>query len=434
MNTFNRRKFLLSTLGSAIASQLIPGQAFAADGESDKLFVQIQIEGGFDVLQSLDPFIQGTSQPGLSLYRDYLDSDVKGEQVIFAPGAHALLPYSSEMIVLNGVSVKNQQNTSHEACRAYFASGAQGLGAHSHLVVEVASIQAPGPFGVIANNRGSFTNLRTNIDVSLTDDMEASQVSADDPRFNLPMTPGGFDPFFNSLNAFISSVNIVNDYNSLLTQASTMFNTNDSKTNWEVRMAAALGSGLSRHAFMNFGGDFVTEPGYGGLDAHSGFQTDHLQKQTKYFERLAGVLKLFKQVPYKQSGKSLFDVTTFFVTNEFSRSPHLVGDGKDHNPETTSGLLIGRGVKGNQVVGKTHLFADSNPVMTSLPIDYSTGKALVASELTDIAALTAANSNVRMMKPENVVASILDIMDIPKEQFANFQSPGVKSIPGLKKS
>jgi hypothetical protein len=275
--------------------------------------------------------------------------------------------------------------------------------------------------------------LRNGLDVSLTEDMEASQISSDDPRFNLPMTPGGFDPFFNSLNAFISSVNIVNDYNSLLTQAAAMFNTNDTKTNWEVRMAAALGSGLSRHAFMNFGGDFVTEPGYSGLDAHSGFQTNHLKAQTKYFERLAGVLKLFKQVPYKQTGKSLMDVTTFFVTNEFSRSPHLVGDGKDHNPETTSGLLIGRGVKGGQMVGKTHLFTEGNPMMTSLPIDYSTGKALNASELTDIASLTAANSNVRMMKPENVVASILNIMDIPKEQFANFQSPGIKVIPGLKK-
>ncbi len=71
--------------------------------------------------------------------------------------------------------------------------------------------------------------------------------------------------------------------------------------------------------------------------------------------------------------------------------------------------------------------------MTALPIDYATGRALRVEQMTDIAEITSADSTVRMMKPENIVASILDIMDIPQEKFANFKTPGIKKIPGLKK-
>lgn len=433
MNKLSRRNFLFTAFGTAVATQFISFKSKAYEGEDDKLFVQIQIEGGFDVVSSLDPFIQGMSDPGMSLYKDYMDSDVKGDQVILGPAAHSILAYASELVVLNGISMRNQDN-SHEGCRVYMASGAQGQGKNSHLVAELAGIHGAGPFGIVANNQNYFNNKRSEIGVALTDDLEPSEISADDPRFTLPTSVGDVGPFFGSLNAFINTVKAVDNYNKILVEASKNFNTANSKIDFEVRIAAALASGLSRHAFMNFGGDFVNEPGYEGLDAHSFFEGDHIKKQTKYFERLAKVLSLFKQVQYKESGKSLFDVTTFFVTNEFSRTPHLVFDGKDHNPETNSALIIGRGIKGNQVIGGSHLFTGTSPIMSALPMDFSLGRALKVEEIKDIINITSMNPNIRMLRPENVMATLLDIMDAPQDKFTNFKNPGVKKIPGIKKT
>ena len=88
----------------------------------------------------------------------------------------------------------------------------------------------------------------------------------------------------------------------------------------------------------------------------------------------------FKKIPYGNNGASLFDHTTFMVSNEFARTPYLnSSDGKDHNPLTNSLLFAGKGIQGGQVIGGSHLITrNQSPISDAyhiaLPIDYSTGE------------------------------------------------------------
>jgi hypothetical protein len=66
--------------------------------------------------------------------------------------------------------------------------------------------------------------------------------------------------------------------------------------------------------------------------------------------------------------QGLWEDTTVAVISEMSRTPRLNDDmGKDHWP-VTSALLLGAGVKGNQVLGGT------DDQMQALPVDMATGQ------------------------------------------------------------
>jgi hypothetical protein len=445
-----RREFIKSSLiytSAAVAgTQFVPGlfaQARAEQMASDHLFVQIQIEGSADMICSLDPKLE---MPGLSeseFYREYFDADIKGDKIKLGPAGYPLLPYLNEMVVINGINTQLDSNTnSHEDCRTYCASGAQGQSQFSTGVVEVAANGEVGPFGVIINTPSWFVNKRANISQAMTDNMGASTIDPHDSRFILSPLPVSGDPYEDSLNAYINSVNAVNDYNSKLETITKLMNSENSALDFELRVAAALSSGLGNQGFLNFGGDYLSKilPGYKDLDSHSNYKKVHQESQTKYWDRLARTFETFKKLEYKQSGKSLFEMTTFLVTNEFSKTPGMVGDGKDHNPKNNSAIIAGRGINGGQSIGRSRFFSVKDwpnnlnrTQMVAMPIDFKTGASLADEDLKKLQDLASHNSNIRMIKPENVMATVLDVLNIPQSKFKNFSNPNVKVIPTVKK-
>ncbi len=87
----------------------------------------------------------------------------------------------------------------------------------------------------------------------------------------------------------------------------------------------------------------------GGFDTHA----NHLSNQTRQLAKLLGAIDWI----WDYAGQAgLQDQLTIFVTSDFGRGPHYNGpndnDGKDHWP-ITSVLALGRGVKGNRMIGET---------------------------------------------------------------------------------
>ncbi|NCA17469.1 MAG: DUF1501 domain-containing protein [Betaproteobacteria bacterium] len=114
------------------------------------------------------------------------------------------------------------------------------------------------------------------------------------------------------------------------------------------------------------------------LDTHSSHAGNHLRDQARAWSSLARLFQIFKKLPYAQG--SLFDHTTFVVFSEFGRLPYLNAfSGKDHNTSSNSALLAGKRVRGNQVVGGTHLQADplskdAPPQLIGLDYDFKAGR------------------------------------------------------------
>jgi hypothetical protein len=111
------------------------------------------------------------------------------------------------------------------------------------------------------------------------------------------------------------------------------------------RLAAAFSTGLVQSAQIGI------EP---GLDTHDS-TARQLETQTGAWEEVAKIFKEFKKA-------GLFDKTLFMVVTDFSRAPTRNSNGgKEHNPGTTSVLLAGGLVNGEQTVGASVITPDGQP-------------------------------------------------------------------------
>ena len=123
-----------------------------------------------------------------------------------------------------------------------------------------------------------------------------------------------------------------------------------------IQASELIRLGLSRCAMMRIPG---------GWDAHGGVQNLGAQQDT-LFEALDGLMAHMAATPGLAT-PWLVDEVVVVCMSEFGRTPLLNGSqGKDHWPYGSQ-LLIGSGVKGNQVVGKT------DDALIAEPIDFTTG-------------------------------------------------------------
>jgi hypothetical protein len=180
-------------------------------------------------------------------------------------------------------------------------------------------------------------------------------------------------------------------------------------------LAAALASGAAHQGQLELPVPFFE------LDTHSNHEKRHLEAQKKVWESVASIFKLFKSVSYE--GTSLFDLTTFMVVSEFSRTPALnAAKGKDHNPFTNSVLLAGKGVRGGQTCGASRLIPRKEtetgmPDHIAWPYDYKAQK------------LATGPDGASFLFPENVVQTVGKIFDRPAS-FAPVDA-SVPVIPGV---
>jgi hypothetical protein len=78
-------------------------------------------------------------------------------------------------------------------------------------------------------------------------------------------------------------------------------------------------------------------------------------KCMEWDQAFTSLLEDLAATPGREPGKSMLDETIIVGTSEFGRTPNMnTGMGRDHYAETFTSLLIGGGVKGGRILGKTN--------------------------------------------------------------------------------
>ncbi len=375
----NRRKFLNracgfgattigATLGGGLAANFASGlyvsRAQALSSSTvDRFVVIINIPGGWDTTLGADPWTSPTRALETDLFIEYRDDQVtRTEGLALGPAMISMAPFAKDFSVINGVFLNSSDN-GHPAGHLYMFSGDPLLNSPSISIELNRSIRS-GAYGVITNE-GIPLGGRAE---TLTTIQELISI----PDLDNPI---------DRMRAMLANIQGESD---LLTAARIIAGSNDEYTELVrlIRIEKALGEVSSpaalKAAFLSGTSAIAHYSLSGSLDTHSDHVGNHLAAQTLSWEKVAALFTLFKATPFRSSGESLFDRTTFMVTSEFSRTSALnASKGKDHNPLTNSVLLAGRGVRGGQTVGASKLVtkAESNIGMSyqiGLPFDFNT--------------------------------------------------------------
>ncbi len=442
----SRRNFVISSSGllaaSAFASPLTSkfsafrwlASATESRELSDHLLMHLQIEGGADMLQSLDPMSMPANATEKEFYRDYGDSDifVKGN-VSLGPAAHALKPFIDQMAIVRGIWMSTGFEGSHESCRTYMASGEDRGWQRSNIIPsEFSRFTGAGPFGAICNTSREFAMYIDAAGCTTSSQIQGMDINSLSTQGVLQsmLSPFGWTKPFQSREQYARSGKEVSEFLKHLNAIKQDLGV--SQLSDERVIIEALGFGISAQAFFNCGGDF-NGPGP-GLDDHGGYVGSHLKDQTWHWQKVAEIFKLCQNVEFKKTGKSVFDQTTFIVTNEFSRPPHLgYSGGKDHNPETNSTLLAGRGVRGGTVIGGSGFIKGAEATypkhrLVGMPIDWKTGRALTEKEVGQIENA----EHFPLIKPEHVIATLADIFGVNPAHYRPISKMPIRLLPALK--
>lgn len=155
----------------------------------------------------------------------------------------------------------------------------------------------------------------------------------------------------------------------------------------------ALQAGVSKTLFLSIDGDF---------DTH----TENAEQNELYdsmFGALMGLLDRLATTPGRIES-SMLDETIVLLASEMGRTPLLNSQaGKDHWP-ITSCLVMGAGIRGNQIVG-------------------GTDEGLSALQ-TDLASGATVESGGVILQPENIHSALLELSGIdPEPWFPGRSSP-----------
>lgn len=395
----NRRTFLKLTAGAALSGSFIYYLLKSGFGKNivrpqntpEHFIVVISVPGGLDATQGLDPQYYTADIDSSDIFIEYNESEIlKAGQLLLGPAARSLSSYYKEICIINGLSAP--RNVSHSASLERMLTGTYP-GNLNHYAIQLAEISKPMPLGTLTNdsitNRTSsvFTSNILNIGRKLNSRDSSLSINGLSTLLTdeLKTAAEKLEKYDRFTGATFKSIHKNNSLSEICFSA----------------IASCFASGLSMSAAIDIAKFLETSH----LDSHTNHEVLHMSSQTKIWNSVAEFFGIFKAVPYKE--KSLFDYTTFLVVTEFSRTPFLNAlKGKDHNPFTNSLLLAGKGVNGNQTIGKSkvwsrHQTANGIPIHTGLPINLETGAVLSSnSEFAD------------MITPENVGRTVLDIFNV----------------------
>lgn len=417
----NRRQFLsyLGTASTASAfGNFVPLLAHAQSNRLDGFFVMLYpgafASTGMDVLLGLDPKLQSWSGSDL-LDLGYGDQDVVQPRsgLYLGPCAAPLVPHVNDICVINGVMMR--EDLGHDSCAHYAGAGS---GAHRYLAALWGDEGLNTPYSLASVLGGRESTSSAPFTPSSLRDMQTMAGISDPILDAIHALNGG-----NSLaQASVRSRPHVARIRQFLrsTDRNTLFPENRSNfSSQELLSAGGLASLLTHEILRMAIWSPPMQSNASDMDSHQDHNNRHKPVQLEYWQGVADLFARFKQTPYKD--KSLFDYTTFFAFNEFSRTPNLnSADGKDHNPFTNSFLLAGRGIRGGQVVGRSRALPNRQFDITQLrtlhiaaPMDYQTGRALPDHILEELVTGSPTDAEKRrrleslsFIFPENVIATL----------------------------
>ena len=146
---------------------------------------------------------------------------------------------------------------------------------------------------------------------------------------------------------------------------STVFQMNDAERDRYGRNQLGDGLVLAKNLLKADAGTrfvYISESigGNGPWDFHAGIY-DRARAQNIYTKSLewdqafTALLQDLQATPGRERGKTLLDETIIVSTGEFGRTPNFnTGMGRDHYDKTFTSLMVGGGIKGQRVIGKTN--------------------------------------------------------------------------------
>lgn len=445
----SRRRLLQGALGLTSVGALGGigagvGHAWAGAPAPDRFFVFCYFSGGWDVLLGLDPrdprtfrddLVQETRiQPGYGELDvngypdpDILDSGVNGMQL--GPFARPLLPWASELAVVRGMSM---ETLTHEVGRRRFLTGkppagllargssiathlAAGLGEEApipNLSVQVETYNTDRPIWASAlkvddvddlvralapGQRPQDRTQRARIDTLLEDlrRCEATQRSATRTD-SLALRTAAHDLVDRGLHERFAFSADTPEMEALRDRYG--FSGDTSSPEAHAAMAAqALTSGISR---------CISITPARGLDTHyQNWATDQGPTQERGFAAVAALASDLASREFQSTGDSWLDRTVIVGFSEFCRTAMLNAEGGRDHSLTNACFLLGGGVRGGQVIGRS-----SDVGMDPTPTNLTTG---------------APDPSGEIVRPEHVHRALLvragiadDIADLRVEPLA----------------
>ncbi len=396
-----RRDFLQSgfslTSGLWLSQFLMGNQAYANTNETTapRFFVEISISGGWHTNLAMDPWLAETRLDESDVFVEYRSDEVfRSGNIALGPAMKSLQNYASKMNIINGIFV-SPTDGGHQAAEIYGTTG-RGDGTSGTFAVEYELYRDPSPLGVVSSgNLYTGQSAVNTVNILNLANMTA-EVSPDLP-FQNPTSP-----IAKAMQVQKNNLEKFKEFQRIL---ATQKLTDPNLGNGQIA-AAAFKSGLAATASLPLN--------EANLDTHSNHPGAHLTGLTAMFDKLKNILTAFEKTEYA-NGQSLFDLTTFYITSEFSRTPALDGSkGTNHNPLNNSAIIISPDFKGNQVFGASRVVpkaesANGTSYLVAQMVDLATGDIMKSK--------ADAQKRGTLIRPENVIATLAESLKVQRNIF-----------------
>lgn len=410
-----RRRFLealaVGVPALSLSSSLVWKVAKAAGMQcKDRYFIFAYFGGGWDTLMCIDPRDPAVFtadkraatkiDPAYDRLKAPFDSiayqRVDGTPFAFGPAIGDMKKHIDVLSIVNGIAM---DTLIHEVGRRYFITGLypRGLNAAGSSVptvvsarcgdgppipnlayrVETYNVGEPGfASGLMVNSVADLTRaLRPAVDplpgfaANAVTAFEAADATCVGDAYRptgqvaayraaaakaRALVGGGLFKHFDFLNAADAGMKAVRDRYAIATALEVNGPAGSAAT-----AAQAIKNGVSQCVSLQLGG---------GLDTHdSDWETDHPDQLLAGMNALAALVSDLKASPHPAGG-SYMDRTTILGYSEFARGPLInnIG-GRDHHLGNSC-MLMGAGIKGGQVFGKT-----SDVGFLPVTVDQNTG-------------------------------------------------------------
>jgi len=409
-----RREFVKSSFhlgllafASSFSALTLPERVFAQSlGQKPQFFILVYVNGGWDTSLAMAPWTQDQRPAESDYFLEYTkDQLLPFGSSFLGPAMAPLKSNFDRLTVVNGVFMSGVDG-GHPSAALYAQSG-NGQGNLGVLSAELEGNLLHSPFGILTNE-SIYTANKNKMTWDINGLMSERKVDFSDDILTFQDSNTELAQARNSMLKYGDKVTALN---------ANLAKIQGNLTNEDV-IAAALSSGLSSSVFYAVNS--------GNLDTHSSHEKNHLKDLTATMDRINSLLNTLQKTPgVGADGKplqdSLLNQTTLMVVSEFTRTPALNGSqGKDHNPQSNSALLIGPGLKSG-IVGESKLIPRA---ISQMGDSYLVGSAL------DIQTQNVVNrrENAFLIHPESVIATATRSMGFNPSQI----SSGIGASPVLK--
>lgn len=380
-----------------------------ADGPTPYFFLLISVEGSMDVSLGLDGQVHAEGIDQQDIFIEYRPQDLlRHGTIALGPAAAPLKKWMKQACIINGINMR--ADVGHETLRNYMASG-KGDGTANSLPIELGTALGVGPMGVVSSVT-DFASRTSQVAVISPNDLKANSegsVNLSNQVRGLHSQSFSFAAISGLLNAADRRKQFASDLKSF-EGPKIVAPTGDSANDTTQEMEAAKIIALAFKNGLSYQGTLIIDRDP-ALDTHQNHEKRHLETQKQVWQEISDIFSLFSSIPF--GTKSLFDVTTFMVTTEFSRTPYLNGSkGKDHNPFTNSVLLAGRGIQGGTAVGRSQVISrkvTGNAIHIGDALDFKTGEALARDNKRNDSQLV----EVDLIRPEHVARTVARLFNDP---------------------